>query len=170
MRSAASRCCGRIPDGSRSLPLHLTAVQILSFLSYCGGLPAPECSNNPLGYKFSWSPRGVLMALRSVASFLENGKVVTIPGSELLRSAKPIFVYPAFAFEGYANRDSTPYDKRYNIPEAHTILRGTLRYQVAPGAQRVRRERPTWLTALAGGAARAEWARLARATPSSCRR
>jgi len=74
------------------------------------------------------------MALRSVASFRENGKVVTIPGSELLRSAKPIFVYPAFAFEGYANRDSTPYDKRYNIPEAHTILRGTLRYQVVPHA------------------------------------
>ena len=55
---------------------------------------------------------------------------MTVPGADLLRSAKPIFVYPAFAFEGYPNRDSTPYDKRYNIPEAHTILRGTLRYQV----------------------------------------
>ncbi|PAA51362.1 hypothetical protein BOX15_Mlig011681g2 [Macrostomum lignano] len=28
-----------------------------SFLSYCGGLPAPEHSDNPLRYKFSWSPR-----------------------------------------------------------------------------------------------------------------
>lgn len=43
-----------------------------------------------------------------------------------------MFVYPAFALEGYPNRDSTPYDKRYNIPEAHTILRGTLRYQGNP--------------------------------------
>merc|ERR1712071_233087 len=34
--------------------------KVTSFLSYCGGLPAPECSDNPLGYKFSWSSRGVL--------------------------------------------------------------------------------------------------------------
>jgi len=32
-----------------------------SFVSYCGGLPAPECSDNPLRYRFSWSPRGALM-------------------------------------------------------------------------------------------------------------
>ena len=31
------------------------------FKSYCGGLPSPEASDNPLGYKFSWSPRGALM-------------------------------------------------------------------------------------------------------------
>ena len=37
--------------------------QIKEFYSYCGGLPAPECSDNPLGYKFSWSSRGVLLAL-----------------------------------------------------------------------------------------------------------
>ena len=35
--------------------------QVDSFVSYCGGLPAPEASGNPLGYKFSWSPRGALM-------------------------------------------------------------------------------------------------------------
>ena len=26
--------------------------EIKSFVSFCGGLPAPEASNNPLGYKF----------------------------------------------------------------------------------------------------------------------
>jgi saccharopine dehydrogenase (NADP+, L-glutamate forming) len=36
--------------------------------------------------------------------------------------------YLGYAFVGYGNRDSTPYDKRYNIPEAETIIRGTLRY------------------------------------------
>lgn len=30
----------------------------LKFHSYCGGLPALECSNDSLGFKFSWSPRG----------------------------------------------------------------------------------------------------------------
>jgi hypothetical protein len=30
---------------------------LTSFESVCGGLPAPEFSDNPLGYKFSWSPK-----------------------------------------------------------------------------------------------------------------
>jgi hypothetical protein len=43
---------------------HLYAVKMIDevhkqggkgkgFRSFCGGLPAPECSDNPLGYKFS---------------------------------------------------------------------------------------------------------------------
>jgi len=112
--------------------IHAKGGKIDSFLSYCGGLPAPEASNNPLGYKFSWSPRGVLLALRSTAKFLENGQVVTIEGKDLMKSAKPIFTYPAFAVEGYPNRDSTPFVGYYNIPEAHTCVRGTLRYQGNP--------------------------------------
>lgn len=47
-------------------------------------------------------------------------------------TAVPLEIYPAFAFEGYPNRDSTPYDDRYHIPEAHTIIRGTLRYKGFP--------------------------------------
>jgi len=27
-------------------------MQVSSFQSWCGGLPAPECANNPLKYKF----------------------------------------------------------------------------------------------------------------------
>jgi saccharopine dehydrogenase (NADP+, L-glutamate forming) len=34
--------------------VHKAGGKILSFKSYCGGLPAPENSDNPLGYKFSW--------------------------------------------------------------------------------------------------------------------
>lgn len=47
-----------------------------------------------------------------------------------MNSAKELRIYPAFAFEGYPNRDSTPYKERYLIPEAETIIRGTLRYKV----------------------------------------
>ncbi|GAB0135598.1 hypothetical protein EsDP_00003931 [Epichloe bromicola] len=39
---------------------------------------------------------------------------------------------PGYAFVAYPNRDSTPYKERYNIPEAETIIRGTLRYQGFP--------------------------------------
>lgn len=112
--------------------VHKNNGKITSFLSYCGGLPAPECSNNPLGYKFSWSSRGVLLALRNDAKYLENGQVKQVSGVELMDTAKPIYIYPAFAFLGYPNRDSTPYTTRYNIPECRDLIRGTLRYQGFP--------------------------------------
>ncbi|KAI0382193.1 Apo Saccharopine reductase [Hypomontagnella monticulosa] len=112
--------------------VHEAGGKILSFLSYCGGLPAPEDSGNPLGYKFSWSSRGVLLALRNSASFYQGGKVVNVAGPDLMAEAKPYPIYPGFAFVAYPNRDSTPYKERYNIPEAQTIIRGTLRYDGFP--------------------------------------
>ncbi|KAL4786224.1 saccharopine dehydrogenase [Aspergillus varians] len=112
--------------------VHKAGGKITSFLSYCGGLPAPESSNNPLGYKFSWSPRGVLLALRNAASFYKDGKVVNVAGPDLMATAKPYHIYPGFALVAYPNRDSTGYKERYNIPEAQTIIRGTLRYAGFP--------------------------------------
>eukprot|EP00045_Choanoeca_perplexa_P001604 m.20861 g.20861 ORF g.20861 m.20861 type:complete len:347 (-) comp11060_c0_seq4:73-1113(-) len=113
--------------------VHAEGGKIDSFTSYCGGLPAPECSNNPLGYKFSWSARGVLLAAGNNARHLENGKVIEVNSPALLsEGVRDIPIYPAFAFEGYPNRDSVPYSERYGIPEAHTVVRGTLRYKGNP--------------------------------------
>lgn len=112
--------------------VHEAGGKITGFWSYCGGLPAPENSDNPLGYKFSWSPRGVLLAARNTAVFYKDGKKEQIPGPELMSNAKPYFIYPGFAFEAYPNRDSTPFRERYNIPEAQDLVRGTLRYQNNP--------------------------------------
>ncbi|KAI5806666.1 saccharopine dehydrogenase [Peziza echinospora] len=109
--------------------VHAAGGKVLSFLSYCGGLPAPEDSDNPLGYKFSWSSRGVLLALRNSAKYWKDGKIEEISGPELMNAAKPYFIYPGYAFIAYPNRDSTTYKERYHIPEANTIIRGTLRYQ-----------------------------------------
>lgn len=112
--------------------VHKAEGKVLSFLSYCGGLPAPEDSDNPLGYKFSWSSRGVLLALRNPAKYYKDGKVEEVQSRDLMGTAKPYFIYPGYAFVAYPNRDSTPYRERYNIPEAQTIIRGTLRYQGFP--------------------------------------
>ncbi|TEA17536.1 Saccharopine dehydrogenase [Colletotrichum sidae] len=112
--------------------VHAEGGKIISFLSYCGGLPAPEASDNPLGYKFSWSSRGVLLALRNAAKYYKDGQVVDVASKDLMGTAKPYFIYPGYAFVAYPNRDSTPYKERYNIPEAETIVRGTLRYQGFP--------------------------------------
>lgn len=50
--------------------------RIVSFTSFCGGLPAPEYADGvPLGYKFSWSPKGVLSAALNGAMFKVLGKV-----------------------------------------------------------------------------------------------
>ncbi|KAI0471067.1 Saccharopine dehydrogenase [Xylariaceae sp. FL0804] len=117
--------------------VHKAGGKILSFLSYCGGLPAPEDSDNPLGYKFSWSSRGVLLALRNAAKYWKDGKVVDVSSKDLMGTAKPYYIYPGYAFVAYPNRDSTPYKERYNIPEAQTIIRGTLRYQGFPQFIRV---------------------------------
>jgi saccharopine dehydrogenase-like NADP-dependent oxidoreductase len=102
--------------------------KVESFLSYCGGLPAPEANDNPLGYKFSWSPRGVLLASRNSARFLKDGRIVTIPAERLFASPALIGVPGLGNFEGYPNRDSAPYIETYGIPEARTCLRGTLRW------------------------------------------
>jgi len=69
------------------------------------------------------------LALRNSAKFYKDGKIVEIPRTELMASAKPYLIYPGFAFLAYPNRDSTPFKEFYKIPEAQTILRGTLRYQ-----------------------------------------
>ncbi|UKZ82588.1 Saccharopine dehydrogenase [NADP(+), L-glutamate-forming] [Trichoderma virens FT-333] len=112
--------------------VHAAGGKILSFKSFCGGLPAPEDSDNPLGYKFSWSSRGVLLALRNAATFYEDGKLVNVAGPDLMATAKPYHIYPGYAFVAYPNRDSSVYKERYNIPEAQTIIRGTLRYAGFP--------------------------------------
>jgi len=49
-----------------------------------------------------------------------------------MQYAKPYYISPAFAFLSYPNRDSTPFKEFYNIPEAETVIRGTLRYQGFP--------------------------------------
>jgi saccharopine dehydrogenase (NADP+, L-glutamate forming) len=112
--------------------VHKEGGKIVSFLSYCGGLPAPEDSDNPLGYKFSWSSRGVLLALRNSAKFYQDGQIKEVSGEDLMSTAKSYFIYPGYSFVAYPNRDSTPYKERYNIPEAQNLVRGTLRYQGFP--------------------------------------
>lgn len=101
--------------------------EILHFHSYCGGLPAPEDNDNPFGYKFSWSPRGVILASRNSARFLENGKIVEIEGKALFLNYKVEEIEGLGKFEVYPNRDSVPYKELYGLKDAQTVIRGTYR-------------------------------------------
>ena len=101
--------------------------KVLHFHSYCGGLPAPEDNDNPFGYKFSWSPRGVVLASRNSARFLENGKIVEIEGKNLFLNSKVEEIEGLGKFEVYPNRDSVPYKELYGLKDALTVIRGTYR-------------------------------------------
>ncbi|XP_068758907.1 alpha-aminoadipic semialdehyde synthase, mitochondrial-like [Montipora capricornis] len=103
---------------------------IKSFRSYCGGLPAPEHADNPLRYKFSWSPRAGLLTIMNTAKYLWYGKTVEIAaGGALLKEIKPTDMFPGYRLECHPNRDSIIYGELYGIATANTILRGTLRYE-----------------------------------------
>ncbi|MDY0231526.1 MAG: saccharopine dehydrogenase C-terminal domain-containing protein [Candidatus Saccharicenans sp.] len=102
--------------------------QVVSFISYCGGLPAPEANDNPFGYKFSWSPRGVLLAGRNEARYLLDGQEIVVPSEELFSHYKMIEIPGLGIFEGYPNRNSVAYLEIYGLEKAKTMLRGTLRY------------------------------------------
>lgn len=118
---------------------HLSAMQIIeetqatgdeitSFVSWCGGLPAPEFNNNPLGYKFSWAPKGVLMALLNEAKYLHAKEAITVSSEKLMDWAQPLKIAD-LSLEGYPNRESISYKDVYGIQSVSSILRGTLRYQ-----------------------------------------
>ena len=49
--------------------------KIVSYESYCGGLPVAEQADNPLGYKFSWNPGAAIKASKNKATYKKGGKV-----------------------------------------------------------------------------------------------
>jgi saccharopine dehydrogenase-like NADP-dependent oxidoreductase len=101
--------------------------RIVSFRSYCGGLPAPEANDNPFGYKFSWAPRGVLLACRNSAMYLMDGFKVQVPAQHLFRDMHILSVPDFGEFEAYPNRDSISYVDVYGLQGIQTMYRGTLR-------------------------------------------
>ncbi len=101
--------------------------KVTSFRSTTGALPAFDANNNPFGYKFSWSPKGVLLASRNAAKWLEDGEEVSIPGEELFENYYLQDVPGVGTFENYPNRNSLPYKKIYGLHNAKTVYRGTFR-------------------------------------------
>lgn len=101
--------------------------KVVSFRSTTGALPSHEANNNPFGYKFSWSPRGVLLASRNAARWLESGKEVSIPSEKLFENYCLQDVPGIGTFENYPNRNSIPYKDIYGLKDAKTVYRGTFR-------------------------------------------
>jgi saccharopine dehydrogenase-like NADP-dependent oxidoreductase len=103
--------------------------KIHSFKSHCGGLVSPESDDNPWHYKITWNPANVVMAGSSGAVYLENGKKTEIPYLEIFNDEKNIADVPGlFSLAWYPNRDSLSYIDTYELHDATTFIRTTLRY------------------------------------------
>jgi len=142
--------------------------KVTGFASVCGGLPAVDvAADTPLGYKFSWSPLGVLTALEQPAAYrCPSGEHVQVAGglhllksatryggaagrdkarrwaenrSEGMENAGPWGgpLGDLFNLEVLPNRNSLAYEHLYGITGASPLFRGTLRFD-------------KWASALAG--------------------
>ena len=103
------------------------ATNTMSFISYCGGVPK---NPNPFRYKFSWSPLGVLKALRSPSRSIRAFSELRVerPWDAITSYTAPL-TQPE-TFEVYPNRDSIPFIKQYQFDDAWPVrefVRGTLR-------------------------------------------
>ena len=99
----------------------------ISFFSYCGGIPKVK---NPFCYKFSWSPLGVLKALKSPSRSIKDFKEFDAqrPWNAISTYTAPLPVPEEF--EVYPNRDSLPFIDQYRLDSNWKIkefVRGTLR-------------------------------------------
>ncbi|MBK1634323.1 saccharopine dehydrogenase family protein [Rhodovulum adriaticum] len=98
-----------------------------SFTSYCGGVPKIP---NAFRYKFSWSPLGVLKALRSPSRSIREFSELNVqrPWDALGRYDAPLPTPETF--EVYPNRDSLPFLAEYGFEQGWKVrdfVRGTLR-------------------------------------------
>jgi saccharopine dehydrogenase (NADP+, L-glutamate forming) len=103
------------------------ADNVLSFTSYCGGVPKVS---NAFRYKFSWSPLGVLKALRSPSRSIRHFTELQVarPWDAITRYDAPLPTPESF--EVYPNRDSLPFIADYRFDPAWKIrdfVRGTIR-------------------------------------------
>lgn len=108
--------------------IHTRGGEVEEFYSICGALPAPEAADNPLGYRFSWSPKGVVLASRNSALYLKKGRRVEIAPVNLFKDRFPYDFPGVGLLEVYPNRDSVSYIDIYGVPEAKTMYRGTFRF------------------------------------------
>lgn len=108
--------------------VHDKSGKIEEFYSFCGALVAPEVEQNPFNYKFTWAPKGVVMAGNNDGKYLRHGKEKYVPTEDLFKDIYRVDFPNVGILEVYPNRDSLPYIELYGIPETKTMFRGTFRY------------------------------------------
>lgn len=106
--------------------------QVMAFTSWCGGLPAPDCKDDALQYKFSWNPKGALLASQREAGFVKDGQTEVLAPSKVLDNVYSVDmtdVLPQVQLEGYANKFYPHHLEAYGLKDIRNFFRGTLRYK-----------------------------------------
>lgn len=101
---------------------------IIALNSYGCGLPSFKFNNNPMGYKFSWEPKGLFLASQVPAKYLVKGVPISVDGDELFEHFKIVDIEGLGTFESYPNKDVTRYVKHFGLPEDVSFYRGLLRF------------------------------------------
>ncbi|ETO19975.1 alanine dehydrogenase, partial [Reticulomyxa filosa] len=106
---------------------------VRELVSLCGGLPSPQDNDNPLGYKLSWYPLGVLQATKHGAKQLVDDEICYVQAGHVFHKANVQREYMGAdigVLEWYFNRDSTIYAHIYGLQGQGlaTLFRGTYRY------------------------------------------
>lgn len=99
------------------------------FRSYCGGFPSIP---NNFRYKFSWSPLGVLKALKSPSRSISGGEAVDVqrPWHAITEYVAHLPGGSRETFQAYPNRDALPFMSAYQFDsgwDVQEFVRGTLR-------------------------------------------
>ncbi len=92
--------------------------EVQEFRAYGAGIPAPGARDNPLHYKFSWSPIGVMRSYSRPARIIHDGRVVDISPETLFESHRyHVLDVPAIAspLECYPNGDAAHYAELFGL-------------------------------------------------------
>jgi len=100
--------------------------RVTSLASYGAGIPSREANTNPFGYKFSWSPHGLIMSANMPAAYLQEGKSVEVP--QIFDHHSLVDVEGLGTFEAYPNRDCRGYVEKFGLDPGVSIYRGLFRY------------------------------------------
>ncbi len=92
--------------------------EVEEFHSYGAGLPGPAARDNALGYRFSWSPIGVMRSYRRPARMITGGAEVEIDPASLFEPGRHHIVdVPEIGvpLECYPNGDAAHYAELFGV-------------------------------------------------------
>ncbi|MCD4793111.1 MAG: saccharopine dehydrogenase NADP-binding domain-containing protein, partial [Bacteroidales bacterium] len=100
--------------------------RITGLASYGAGLPSFEHNRNPMGYKFSWSPYGLMISAKATAGYIKDGVKIDVPS--IFEHHRIVDVEGIGAFETYPNRDCERYVEHFGLDKNVSLYRGLLRF------------------------------------------
>ncbi len=100
---------------------------VIKIQQWGAGIPDHVDNNNPMGYKFSWSPPRLYEALQATSTYTVKGETVSFHGGEQYQHFKLLDTVWG-TFESVGHRSVMPYFKPYQLAPDTSFFRGLLRH------------------------------------------